>query len=210
MSQSKSKPEIYAFSGKLGAGKNYLAEKVFYQSLSPKNTLIMALADHFKVDAIAKDRVDYQRVFVKKDDETRRLLQKRGTEEGRDKYGADIWIRTLETWIQLYHERGVERFIITDIRFPNEARWIRKLGGLTFRVNAPKRNERALQEESKGNQEQYQAISQHPSEVGLDEYEDFDYVLNNDYGQEQQVTREMERIVNELGQHQQGRKMRKT
>ena len=193
-----SQPEIYGFSGKLGVGKNYIAEKLFYRSRPQKNTLIMALADHFKVDTVSKDQVEFEKVFVKKDDQTRRLLQIRGTEEGRNKYGEDIWIRTLQTWIKLYHDRGVERFIITDVRFPNEADWIHQLGGVTIRINAPKRNEQALQQESDGDPKKYQAISTHASEVGLDSYQNFDYVLENDVGQEEVVTKQIEQIVSQL------------
>jgi len=195
---NQSKPEIYGFSGKLGVGKNYIAEKIFYHNLPKKNTLIMALADHFKVDTVSKDNVEFDKVFIKKDDRTRRLLQIRGTEEGRDKYGKDIWIRTLQTWIKLYHDRGVERFIITDVRFPNEAEWIHQLGGYTFRVNAPKRNEKALKEESDGDQKKYESISKHASEVGLDNYQNFSYILNNDYGEEDKITVEIDQIINRL------------
>jgi hypothetical protein len=207
MSQS---PEIYGFSGKLGVGKNYIAENLFYHALPQKNTLIMALADHFKVDTVSKDNVEFDKVFVKKDEQTRRLLQIRGTEEGRDKYGKDIWIRTIQTWIKLYHDRGVERFIITDIRFPNEAEWVHQMGGITFRINAPERNEQALQQESECDPKKYHAISTHASETGLDSYQNFTYMINNDYGQEDQVTIQIEEIANELSSEPSGTLEKKT
>ena len=86
----------------------------------------MAFADHFKIDAINKQNLQYDKVFGEKDNETRKQLQYMGTENGRDKYGQDIWINTLDTWMKLYHERGIERFIITDLRFKNEYEYLKK------------------------------------------------------------------------------------
>jgi phosphomevalonate kinase len=198
MSQNQRQPpQIFGFSGKLGVGKNYVAEELFYGSL-PSNTMIMAFADHFKVDCVSKDDVDFEKVFVKKDEHTRRLLQLRGTEEGRDKYGDDIWIRTIETWIQLYYQRGIDYFIITDVRFPNEAAWVRSVEGKTFRINAPNRNNKALNEESNGNPEMLQSIATHVSETALDYYTEFDYVINNDYGEESNVKEKIQSIIKKL------------
>jgi len=54
-------------------------------------------------------------------------------------------------------------WIITDVRFPNEARAIKNKGGIVIRVNRPG----------------VSPINNHPSEVGLDDWK-FDYVINND------------------------------
>ena len=122
--------ELIGLLGHQGVGKNYIAEVVLKEILPKKNTVILAFADHFKVDCICKHGASYKKVFEKKDFPTRRLLQLVGTEEGRNKYGSDIWIKTLETWIKLLNSRGVERFIICDVRFQNEANWIKKLNGI--------------------------------------------------------------------------------
>lgn len=190
--------ELFGFSGKLGTGKNYISEKLFLAMLPKKNTLVMALADHFKVECCAKDKIKYEKVFVAKDDETRYLLQKRGTEEGRNKYGEDIWVKTLETWIRVYRERGVERFIITDLRFPNEVEWVKSKGGVTFRVEAPGRNLTRLKEESAGDEAKMDLIRNHSSEVTLDGYPNFDYVINNDYEDQPYVANYVRNIIREL------------
>ena len=57
---------------------------------------------------------------------------KKGTEEGRLKYGEDIWAKTLQMWIRVYKDRGLERVIVTDLRFPNEVKWLKQQGGYTF------------------------------------------------------------------------------
>lgn len=57
------------------------------------------------------------------------LLQTLGTEWGRDRIDEDIWLKIA----QKKHERAW-RTIITDLRFDNEAQWIRDEGGLVFEI----------------------------------------------------------------------------
>jgi len=192
------KIEIYGFSGKMGTGKNYVAEKLFISMLPKKNFMIMALADHFKIECCGKDGIKYERVFVSKDDETRSLLQKRGTEEGRDVYGPDIWITILSYWIRLYTDRGVERFIITDLRFPNEVEWVKSMGGNTFRIEAPLRNFERLEQESEHDQTRLDVIKNHSSETSLDDYKNFDYIIRNDPEDQPKVPNRIRDIVREL------------
>ena len=66
------------------------------------------------------------------------MLQDYINEEGKNKYGPDIWINILDNWIKLYSSQGVERFIITDVRFLNEVKYIKKLGGIIFRIIVPR------------------------------------------------------------------------
>jgi len=84
--------ELYGFSGKLGSGKNFIAEKVFKEMFYDVPTLIMAFADQFKIDCIVLDNINREEIFHKKTETSRKMLQKRGTEEGREKYGEDIWV----------------------------------------------------------------------------------------------------------------------
>ena len=198
--------ELYGFSGKMGTGKNYISEKLFKAMLPVKNTLVLALADHFKVECCAKDGIEYERVFVQKDGESRKLLQKRGTEEGRAIYGEDIWTRTLETWIRRHHETGVERIIITDLRFRNEVEWVKSLGGMTFRITAPQRNQTRLREEAElmtsqeGTiEEKMNIIANHPSETDLDGLDDeFDFNINNDYCHQNGVANQVRDIIRKV------------
>lgn len=202
MSKTKQKPKIIAFSGKLGSGKNYIAEQLFKNMLSPQTpTLVMAFADQLKVDCCVKDGIDYHRAFITKDEESRILMQKRGTEEGRHKYGEDIWIKTMDTWIRVYMSRGINQFIITDARFPNEVDWIQKNGGMVVRVEAPKRNLDALEQESGGDPDFKDKIANHASEVSLDNFQGFDYIILNDPEYQHTVTnqvRDIARIYNQL------------
>lgn len=190
--------ELYGFSGKMGTGKNYIAEKLFKAMLPPKNTLVVALADHFKIECCVKDNVDYNKVFGLKDDKTRSLLQKRGTEEGRNIYGPNIWINILETWIKRHHETGIERVIVTDLRFPNEVEWLKSLGGYTFRIEAPHRNMNRLKQEAGDNLDWLHKIQNHASETALDNYTNFDYIINNDYQNQREIPNKIRDIVRNI------------
>ena len=135
--------ELFGFCGKYGVGKNYVAENVFNKLINnhkQMNTLVLAFADHFKIDMCAKHNFNYDAVFYEKDEETRKQLQSFGTEHGRDKYGENIWVDTMIYWIQTHYDRGVRRFIITDVRFENEMTFIKKCGGHIIHINAPDRN----------------------------------------------------------------------
>lgn len=72
---------------------------------------------------------------VKRDvPEVRELLQRLGTEAGREILGENVWVDALmNAW-----ERAVcARTVVTDVRFPNEYRAIREAGGLLVRIERP-------------------------------------------------------------------------
>ena len=172
--------EIIGLMGHQGVGKNYIADELL-KNLPKKNTMIIAFADHFKVDCICKHNCDYNKVFGEKDYETRRLLQKVGTEEGRNVFGENIWIKVTETWIKLLNERGVERFIICDVRFNNEAEWLKeKMNGTLIKIDAPKRFRIRLENETNNNEDLINKIKNHKSERMIDEFKNYDILIKND------------------------------
>lgn len=54
----------------------------------------------------------------------RQLLQTLGTEWGRDLIRPDIWILLMQRRLAALAEEG-DRFVVSDVRFPNEAAWLR-------------------------------------------------------------------------------------
>lgn len=66
--------------------------------------------------------------------EFRKLMQRFGTEVGRSLLGANVWIDVLEKRIQA---SGADRVVISDVRFDNEAEWVRSQGGLVIQVKRP-------------------------------------------------------------------------
>ena len=86
------------------------------------------------------------------------LLQRFGTEVGRDLINEDIWVDLTVKSIP-----DGSRVVFTDCRFSNEANKVRQLGGKVWRVNRPG----------------WQAVNDHTSETSLVDY-DFDRVFIND------------------------------
>ncbi len=119
----------------------------------------------------------------------RKLLQLLGTEAGRQIIHPNIWVNALfvdykptgdnllEGEVRKVREEDLiyPNWIITDVRFPNEAQAIKDRGGIVIRVNRPL--------ERLGNSKlpklKHTSISQHPSETALDNY-NFDYVIENE------------------------------
>lgn len=64
--------------------------------------------------------------------EVRRLYQRLGTEVGRNCFGQDFWVEEL-----LRHWEPFDRWVVTDVRFPNEAKAIIDHGGTLIRVIRP-------------------------------------------------------------------------
>lgn len=177
---------IIGVSGKMGTGKNYIAEHIITpfirEHLKQQNIIELAFADQIKVNAMVKhgltiDALSHKTSYV------RGILQKEGTEEGRDKMGENIWVDYLSKWIDLHQSRGVKAFIITDVRFKNEVEFIKKRGGKVIRVEAPQRNTERLKAEKNTSN-----IRTHRSETELDDYKTFDLVVDNDFGSNEKKT----------------------
>lgn len=63
--------------------------------------------------------------------EIRRLLQTMGTEGVRNVVGKDVWVNIVKQKIQ---ESDGEYFVISDVRFENEAKLVSNLGGQVVRI----------------------------------------------------------------------------
>ncbi len=112
----------------------------------------------------------------------RKLLQLLGTEAGRQIIHPNIWVNALfadyvcndcgqkecptdeEDTGQMVHY-SFPNWIITDVRFPNEAKAIKDKGGIVIRIERP------------GGESH--CGGQHDSETALDNYS-FDYVIDNE------------------------------
>jgi hypothetical protein len=65
--------------------------------------------------------------------EVRRLMQRLGTEGGRGVLGDDVWCDIGESRIKDWLAKGYN-VAVTDVRFPNEAKLIKRLGGYLVEV----------------------------------------------------------------------------
>lgn len=68
---------------------------------------------------------------AKKDPEVRRLMQVFGTEVIREQFGKNAWVDLAERTIQA---EPWTSWVVTDVRFDNEARMIHDLGGHVIQV----------------------------------------------------------------------------
>lgn len=94
----------------------------------------------------------------------RELLQRIGTEAMRKGVHEDIWVNSLIAEYK-YNNQFEDHFIVSDVRFPNEVDAIKKEGGLIIRINRPSLKEKMY--------------STHESETALDNYKNWDYVIDN-------------------------------
>jgi hypothetical protein len=104
------------------------------------------------------DRYGWE-LMKNRNSEVRELLQRMGTEAGRDIHGDTCWLEIAGRKIQAAYPAPV---VITDIRFPNEAVFVRNLGGKVVHVTRPG----------------VDALNGHASEQSLD-FDIIDYCLVN-------------------------------
>jgi len=179
--------KIIGLSGKMGSGKNYIAEKILYPYFKKSfNILIVGFGDLIKNEIYARDlNISYDELYDHKTFETRQKLQEYGTENGRDKYHQNIWIRGLDIQIETFQRRSGENslIIICDVRFKNEYEYIKQKGGKLIRVESPKRTKIRYTKEALFDEIQMKTIMNHRSEIELDTTV-FDIYLKNDYNDE--------------------------
>lgn len=80
----------------------------------------------------------------------REMMQTLGTEWGRNLH-PEFWLRIAALQLGLHDlPRSIpraDRIVLTDLRFHNEAHWVRKLGGFVVRVSRPAPEVRSHQSE---------------------------------------------------------------
>jgi hypothetical protein len=176
---------VLGLSGKAGSGKDY----IFEHFLRPVGYHRWALADHFKIWIVGKGEATHEEVFLTKPPEIRKLLQEEGTERGRNVYGESVWVNTAFAWFRLLNETwGINKFLISDIRFPNEVEAVQNAGGKVFRIHAPGRVVK-----NKLTPEQ----RLHISETALNDYTKFDDFIYNDFEFAETVSMQLQKLLPE-------------
>lgn len=83
---------------------------------------------YFRVADIVS-KVGYE--VAKEIAEVRRLLQYLGTEAGRDIHGENLWVGAFN---KAWEEDEFLPAVVSDVRFPNEAEYIRSRGGIVINI----------------------------------------------------------------------------
>jgi len=167
--------EILGLSGWARNGKDTVADHLIsnygYKRISfaaPMKEALYRLNPKITIDSVASTPIRIGVDVYGWDDlkthgpEVRELLQRFGTEVGRELWGEDFWVNAAIDTI----EDG-SRVVVSDVRYPNEADAIKKLGGEVWRVVRPG----------------FGAANDHASEHALNDY-NFDYILDNNSGVE--------------------------
>jgi hypothetical protein len=110
-------------------GSNYIINRMaFADSLKDICMRYLGLTKHQCYDQEGKQ--EYNNFWGMTN---REILQRVGTEAMRNGFHPDVWAKITELKIKESVKNG-EFFIITDVRFPNEAEIIRKHGGIIVEV----------------------------------------------------------------------------
>ena len=131
--------------GFIGSGKGTVADilvnKKDFTKISFADSLKDATAAIFGWPrALLEGDTDESREFREKKDEwwsektglyitPRNMLQKLGTEAGREVIHDDLWVLSAQRRISMY-----KNVVIPDVRFPNEMKIIQEMGGFIVRV----------------------------------------------------------------------------
>ena len=144
---------ILAISGKLRTGKNSVADHLIAQYHFKQGSF----ADKLKQICIELFGLTHEECYGEKTPRSRDVLQRVGV--AMREIDPDVWCKYL-----LKNIKEGDDAVISDVRFPNEAEMVKKYGGIIIRVN-------------RNTGEQFG--SSHISETALDDYEKFDYVIDN-------------------------------
>lgn len=120
---------VIGLTGNIGSGKTTIAEYLVKTYGFTK----LAFADELKrmlvrAGILTPDEVKEKTPYARK------MLQLIGTELIRKQIDEDFWIKKLDEKIKYLIEEGRQRFVIDDVRFPNEAEYIHSLGGKIIRI----------------------------------------------------------------------------
>ena len=183
---------IIGLAGHAGAGKDtaarYLVSRYgFVQSsfAAPIHDMAAVMLEQVGYsDAHLRHRVFKERVIPELGFSPRALMQTLGTEVGR-LLNREVWVRHLETRLGLTAQGAPvhDRIVISDVRFCNEAYWVRARGGKVVRLTRP--------------QAQGQARA-HVSETALSGLTP-DYDVLNDGITEWSLQMRLDRICEDLG-----------
>lgn len=144
----------------------YLAAHFALYSYAFADPLKQALAHMFNLTQAQLDGAEKEQVIDWLGKSPRQLMQLLGTEWGREQVHPRLWLLLAEQ--NLNHAFRIDQtdfagVVLRDVRFENEAAWVRAKGGTVVHILRP----------------DAQAVAAHKSESGLSIH-DADCVLHND------------------------------
>ena len=156
--------KIYVISGKARHGKDTTAIAI---KKAYKNKKVINLAYGSYIKEYAKNISNWD---GNEETKPRELLQNLGTDVIRDKIDKDFFVKRLCDDIRVY-SFYFDVITISDARFPNEIEFPKKLFKevISIKVERPNFESNLTDKQLK-----------HPSEVSLDNFDGYDFILIND------------------------------
>jgi len=166
---------IISISGKIGSGKDTIAD-IIMQYTPYHRWQVKKFAGKLKDIAeilTGVPKINFEDQEFKQQDmgpewgmTYRDLLQKLGTEAMRNGLHKNVWVNALfaDYQFNIEEDEQVHYWIITDSRFPNELAAVKEHNGIAIKVIRDSGNTIG---------------TTHTSETALDDYTDWDYVINN-------------------------------
>lgn len=163
------KPILIGLTGRARSGKSTAAEHLVgtyllehYAFADPLRDGLMAIFNLEPTD-FEGDRKELPLAWLERS--PRQLMQSMGTEWARDTVHPDVWVKLAEQNLDYMTKAlgAVIGFVVSDVRFENEAHLIRRRGGTVIHIG---RNDA-------------QAVTPHISEAGVAVRQD-DLILRND------------------------------
>lgn len=166
---------IISISGKIGSGKDTIAD-IIMQYTPYHRWQVKKFAGKLKDIAeilTGVPKINFEDQEFKQQDmgpewgmTYRDLLQKLGTEAMRNGLHKNVWVNALfaDYQFNIDEDEQVSYWIITDSRFPNELAAVKKHNGIAIKVIRDSGNTIGIT---------------HTSETALDNYTEWDYVIDN-------------------------------
>lgn len=149
---------VIGLHGKMGAGKNECARRLallselsvvevsfawkLKQSFAALFDIPTPVLESWKNDrdvTVTISRETWGATDAVTSQTVRSALQRYGTEAHRDIFGADFWLDAALPYRDTPRDNGYQDalYVVTDVRFPNEAEWVNAVGGRLIRVTRP-------------------------------------------------------------------------
>lgn len=195
---------VIAFTGTFGSGKDFLANIARKNLFAGKIVQNVSFADLLKMNSMLmrddengcleqeNDGLDtleerYTEFFSTKPEGVRRIIQTYG--ENHRLRNPNIWIHGLYTqMLNQYYVNDATVFLISDLRFPMEAEFVKRLGGTIVKVVAPERSGRFKERYSD------KSVKNHISETFVDNIVE-DYMIENDTTEYDELILQLHKII---------------
>ena len=153
---------IIGLSGYKQSGKDTVCNLLRSGLSTAASSYRFAFADALKDEVCSIFKCS--REEIEKDKEKWRVILQDYGQRAKEARGENVWITEVAKKIQATSTDDKKRqvFIIPDVRFPHEARWVQELGGYLVKIERYTEN-----------------LDSHPSETSVDLIHNVDYYLPN-------------------------------